>query len=92
MGIGTVEADDPQLTSRTEGMKDPLRVVIDPGARISADRQLLHDSGAVLLVVQEGKSIPDFLPEKVEVLEVPAHRKSGSASQIDIDDLSLIHI
>ena len=87
VGIGTVEADDPQLTSRTEGMKDPLRVVIDPGARISADRQLLHDGGAVLLVVQEGKSVPDFLPEKVEVIEVPAHRKSGSASQIDIDDL-----
>ena len=87
VGIGTVESDDPQLTSRTEGMKDPLRVVIDPAGRISADRQLLHDGGDVLLVLQEGQSAPDYLSERVEILMVPANRQSGGKSQIDLDDL-----
>ncbi len=87
VGIGTVETDDPQLTSRTEGMKDPLRIIIDPKGRISADRRLLHDGGDVLLVTLEDSSVPDHLPDSVEVFPVPANPKVDSRSKIDIDAL-----
>ena len=43
IGRGTLASDDPRLTSRTEGRRDPLRVVVDsdlrsdPGVRLLAD-------------------------------------------------------
>jgi len=53
-GIGTVIADDPQLTARGEGApRQPLRVVFDRQARLSLDSQLLRtlDTSPVVAVV-----------------------------------------
>ncbi len=41
VGYGTVAADDPQLTARIPGGRDPLRVVVDSHLRTSPEAQLL---------------------------------------------------
>lgn len=41
VGAGTVVADDPQLTCRIPGGRDPLRVVVDPRARIPSTARVL---------------------------------------------------
>jgi diaminohydroxyphosphoribosylaminopyrimidine deaminase/5-amino-6-(5-phosphoribosylamino)uracil reductase len=41
VGIGTVLADDPWLSSRLPGARDPIRVVIDSKLRTSSDARLL---------------------------------------------------
>src|SRR5207245_1441303 len=51
VGAGTVEADDPQLTTRLVAGDSPVRVVIDPGLRIARDRQIFRDRSARTLVV-----------------------------------------
>jgi len=53
VGIGTVLADDPLLTARLPGARQPLRVVFDRQARLPLDSQLLAtlDQAAVVLVV-----------------------------------------
>jgi len=53
VGIGTVLADDPLLTARTPGARQPLRVVFDRRARLPLDSQLLRtlDQAPVLAVV-----------------------------------------
>lgn len=49
VGAGTVAADDPQLTVRHAEGRDPVRVVLDPNARLSADRKVFTDGAASTL-------------------------------------------
>ena len=46
VGAGTVMADDPQLTTRAVCGDSPVRVVIDPAARIPMDIKILNDGQA----------------------------------------------
>ncbi len=52
VGIGTALADDPLLTARIEGARQPLRVIFDSQARLPLDSQLLQtlDQAPVLVV------------------------------------------
>jgi diaminohydroxyphosphoribosylaminopyrimidine deaminase/5-amino-6-(5-phosphoribosylamino)uracil reductase len=51
VGRGTVVADDPRLTCRVAGGRDPLRVVVDSALTISPAARLLHlDSSAATLI------------------------------------------
>jgi diaminohydroxyphosphoribosylaminopyrimidine deaminase/5-amino-6-(5-phosphoribosylamino)uracil reductase len=56
VGIGTALADDPLLTARIEGARQPLRVVFDSKARLPLDSQLLQtlNQAPVLVAVAPG--------------------------------------
>lgn len=66
VGIGTALADDPLLTARIEGARQPLRVVFDSKARLPLDSQLLQtlDQAPVLIV-----TAPDAPSDRVSALE-----------------------
>ena len=42
VGVGTVTADDPRLTSRIAGGKDPMRVIVDSSLSLPLESQVLH--------------------------------------------------
>lgn len=52
VGIGTVLADDPLLTARIDGARQPVRVVFDSRARLPLDSQLMQtiDQATVFIV------------------------------------------
>lgn len=52
VGIGTVVADDPQLTVRRVKGANPARVVIDPNGRMPANARLLHDGAAPTFLIR----------------------------------------
>jgi riboflavin-specific deaminase-like protein len=51
VGVGTVLADDPQLTVRRVPGPSPVRVIIDPKGRISRSARALADDGVRCIVL-----------------------------------------
>lgn len=66
VGIGTALADDPLLTARLEGARQPKRVVFDSHARLPLDSQLLQtlDQAPVFII-----TAPDAPTEKLSALQ-----------------------
>ncbi|HEY6871585.1 MAG TPA: bifunctional diaminohydroxyphosphoribosylaminopyrimidine deaminase/5-amino-6-(5-phosphoribosylamino)uracil reductase RibD [Geobacteraceae bacterium] len=59
VGTGTVTTDDPQLTSRIAGGKDPLRVIVDSALNIPLHARVLHlDSPARTVIATLAGSGP----------------------------------
>ena len=57
VGAGTVEADDPQLTARIPGGRNPLRVVLDSQLRLSPRRRVFApDALTVVATAAPGRS------------------------------------
>lgn len=52
VGAGTVEADDPRLTVREVEGRNPVRVVIDPEARLDPQRRIFQDGAARTVLVR----------------------------------------
>jgi diaminohydroxyphosphoribosylaminopyrimidine deaminase/5-amino-6-(5-phosphoribosylamino)uracil reductase len=66
VGIGTALADDPLLTARIEGARQPKRVIFDSQARLPLDSQLLQtlDQAPVLVVTS-----PDAPTDRTSALQ-----------------------
>lgn len=61
IGGGTVAADDPTLTTRLVLGPSPVRVVLDPGARLPAERGVFRDGLAPTLHLTDALSPPAVL-------------------------------
>lgn len=77
VGAGTVAHDDPRLTVRLVEGPNPVRVVLDPGGRLDAERRVFTESDARTIVVRgaTGGAIPGGGP--CEELRVPGSERDG---------------
>lgn len=50
--IGTVNADNPQLTCRTENGRDPIRIILDPQLEISPEARVLSCPPQTVIVTR----------------------------------------
>ena len=83
-GIGTVLADDPQLTARTgdPSAPQPLRVVLDTTGRCPSAAALLRaDARAPLVITGQGRAAPEAVARLAAagfaVGQVPVEAQSG---------------
>lgn len=77
VGVGTVVADDPQLTVRLRGYagRQPLRVVLDPSGRTPTSARLLHSDAPTLVAVTDKapeEAVAKLRATGAEVTEFPA--------------------
>lgn len=78
VGIGTVLADEPRLTTRHVSGRNAVRVVLDPRARLPPGAALLHDGEAPTIVVRggtQGETERRLTDQAVE-LRLPLQEKS----------------
>ena len=84
-GIGTVLADDPELTTRLpEGGKSPVRVVVDRLARTPLTAKLVNDGKVQTIIAVTAEAPPErtaaLSAKGVEVLLVP----KGTDGRLDL--------
>jgi diaminohydroxyphosphoribosylaminopyrimidine deaminase/5-amino-6-(5-phosphoribosylamino)uracil reductase len=82
VGVGTVIADDPQLTVRYAKGKNPLRVVVDSKLRISLRSSVLKDNNSHLTTIATTSKAPSRKVTAVknlgaEVLVVKKDKNGG---------------
>lgn len=82
VGGATVAADDCRLTVRAVEGQDPVRVVLDPDARVPLTAQILQDDAAATLWLwgadtQHPALEPSALGEHVEVVRLPLSHGGG---------------
>jgi riboflavin-specific deaminase-like protein len=80
VGIGTVLADDPQLTVRRVAGPSPVRVILDPNGKLPDRARCVDDAGPPCLVV---RSSDRPTPKGAENLVLPA----DGSGQIDPADI-----
>jgi diaminohydroxyphosphoribosylaminopyrimidine deaminase/5-amino-6-(5-phosphoribosylamino)uracil reductase len=86
VGVGTVLADDPWLTSRLDGARDPMRIVLDSQLRTPPDARLLPGKKGPRTIIATGKKASPareraLIKAGAEVWRVPTHANG----QIDFD-------
>lgn len=71
VGVGTVIADDPQLTVRLVEGRDPVCAVVDPNGRMPASARLLSNTQkTVVLITRDTTKVE--MPAHVQVVRLPA--------------------
>jgi 3,4-dihydroxy 2-butanone 4-phosphate synthase / GTP cyclohydrolase II len=73
VGAQTVASDNPQLTTRAVPGRSPVRVIIDPAARIPSYARVLTDGNAsTTWCVAAGRPTPTGLASHVDLVTLPA--------------------
>ena len=82
VGVGTVIADDPQLTCRIPGGRNPVRIILDRRLRIPLKARVLHEPGKTIVVV--GARASDKKIKVVEKLGAEVWRLPERRSRISL--------
>jgi len=90
VGIGTVLADDPELTVRLVRGRDPLRIVVDTSLRIPIKSRVLANGAAAHTLIVAGKAADKARQVKIEKLGGQVLRVAKSADRRGLDFTRLL--
>jgi diaminohydroxyphosphoribosylaminopyrimidine deaminase/5-amino-6-(5-phosphoribosylamino)uracil reductase len=84
VGSGTVMADDPALTCRLRGGRDPLRIVIDGRLRTSPRARVLRQRSAASTVIATTATASPARSERLERAGAEVLRIRGSGPHVSL--------
>jgi diaminohydroxyphosphoribosylaminopyrimidine deaminase/5-amino-6-(5-phosphoribosylamino)uracil reductase len=87
VGIGTVAADDPLLTCRMEGGRNPRRCIIDALAQLPLDGRIAKTAKEVPTFLVVGKSAPPDRLQKLQDTGVTLLKMQLKEGRIDLEGL-----
>lgn len=87
VGINTVLRDDPLLTCRTEGGRNPRRIIIDSNALLPLNSRLLNTINESEVVVAVNKNAPVERIEKLRQLGCRVIQTCNSLDRVDLKEL-----
>lgn len=86
VGIGTVLADNPSLTTRLEPQgKNPVRIIVDSKARIPLDAQVITDGLPTIVAVT--REAPQEKLEALRALGITIVTTEAKAGRVDLGSL-----
>ena len=86
VGVNTVLADDPELTTRIEGGRSPLRVVVDSSLRTPASARILQSASGQALVATTARADTERLAH-LRDLGVDVELIESGSSGVDLKAL-----
>lgn len=87
VGINTVIEDNPMLTARVDGGKNPIRIVVDSSLKIDINANVVQDKSAKTIVATTDKADKDkILKLQAQDVDVIVVDKDGN-DKVDIEKL-----
>jgi diaminohydroxyphosphoribosylaminopyrimidine deaminase/5-amino-6-(5-phosphoribosylamino)uracil reductase len=88
VGVGTALADDPRLTARGPGLRDPVRVVVDSLARLPPEARLLRQRSSAPTLIACTLRAPAARVEALQRAGAEIVRcRADRAGRVDLKDL-----
>jgi diaminohydroxyphosphoribosylaminopyrimidine deaminase/5-amino-6-(5-phosphoribosylamino)uracil reductase len=87
VGINTVLKDNPSLTTRIPGGRDPIRVIVDSSLRIPVNAKVLNQRSSARAVVATLPSAPREKILKLQHTGVEVLFVKSSGGRVDLKDL-----
>jgi diaminohydroxyphosphoribosylaminopyrimidine deaminase/5-amino-6-(5-phosphoribosylamino)uracil reductase len=85
-GSGTVIADNPELTCRLEGGRNPVRVIIDSGLKTDPESRVYKDISTKIYIATSETSKGNY-PEHVEIIRCPLTIENKINLEFLVDEL-----
>jgi len=87
VGINTVLKDNPSLTARTAGGRDPLRVVVDSALRISPQAKIIAQRSSARTIVATLSNAPKVKMKKLQAAGAEIVLIRSDQGRVDLRDL-----
>jgi diaminohydroxyphosphoribosylaminopyrimidine deaminase / 5-amino-6-(5-phosphoribosylamino)uracil reductase len=87
VGINTVLKDDPSLTTRIVGGRDPIRVVVDSKLRIPVKARVLTRRSAESTIIATLAGAPKAKIKRLEAIGAEVLLVKGTKGRVDLRDL-----
>jgi diaminohydroxyphosphoribosylaminopyrimidine deaminase/5-amino-6-(5-phosphoribosylamino)uracil reductase len=91
VGVDTVIADDPLLTTRLENVegRNPIRIVVDSNARIPLESKILNTTKEAKTILAVSESAEEKKLKQVEALGNEVLRVAEKNGRVDLQDLMI---
>ena len=87
----TVITDNPSLTARGKGLKNPVRIILDSHLKTNPNSKVYNNDGVKILLLHTGKNLinnPEIYPHNIKLIKV----KSSISGKVDLREaLKIIH-